>query len=129
MNKISTKYIMCQNVPTMHITHVYQPCISTSYKNISSMKCINHMLPSTCHPCASINMPTMCICQYVNHVHLPICQTCASTNILEVYQSFINYRSSYDSSIMYNMTNDMSQYVVQPYAKCMHHDIQQVCFQ
>jgi hypothetical protein len=27
----------------------------------------------------------------------------ASTNILEVYQSCINYRSSYDSSIMYNM--------------------------
>jgi hypothetical protein len=82
MNNISTKYIMYQNVPTMHNTHVHQPCTSTSYNVPKDI--IHGMYQShasiNISTCASTNMPTMCIHQYANHVHLPICQPCASTN-------------------------------------------------
>ena len=74
MNNISTKCIMYQNVPTMHNTHVHQPCTSIMCQKISSMKCIHHMP----------------IINYAKHVHLPICQPCASSNMIQpmcIYQS------------------------------------------
>jgi hypothetical protein len=68
MNNISTKCIMYRNVPTMHNTHVHQPCTSTMCQKISSMKSIHHM-------------PTMCIYQYPNMCIYQLCQSCASTNM------------------------------------------------
>ena len=63
MNNISTKYIMYQNVPTMHNTHVHQPCEKIQHPwNVSTICLYQHV--------------NMCIYQYANHVHPPICQPC-----------------------------------------------------
>jgi hypothetical protein len=89
--------------------------LTSSSGSHQSKPCTKHV-PIVYQSYASTNMPTMCIYQYANHVHLPICQqqnesSCmytkstikhvpinllvgASTNVLEVYQSCINYGSS-----------------------------------
>jgi hypothetical protein len=72
----------------------------------------------------------------INHVPT-ILLASASNNVPSMYQSCINYRSSYDSSrctnitipytsYIYQLINYVSQYVTQPYAKYIHQDIQQI---
>jgi hypothetical protein len=64
-----------------------------------------------CQSCASTNMPTMCIYQparsSIKHVPIKLLVG-ASSNVLEKYQSCINYRST----MMYNMITSSTH---QPY--------------
>jgi hypothetical protein len=86
--------------------------------------------------CASKSIPYIYATSSINHVPT-ILLASASNNVPSMYQSCINYRSSYDSSRCTNITipytscmcqliNYMSQYVTQPYAKYIHQDIQQI---
>ena len=119
MNKISTKYIM-------HNIHVNQSCTSTDiihgmyppYANMCIYQYANMCIYHLCQPCASINMP--------NKYHLWVYHHASSL----APSKYINHASTrYDSQccttwLSTQLTNYMSQYVAQPHAKCMHHDIQ-----
>ena len=101
MSKISTNYIMCQNVCSscttpMYINHVHQH--HAMCQKISVIECINHMHLSIwqyvhlpiCQPCASTNMPTMCIYQYAKQISSMSVPSCIITCTKKVYQPCIN---------------------------------------
>jgi hypothetical protein len=100
------------------MNQVPQPCISTI--NISTKhhnKCLNYIIPYIMYQSKCINhapnlnkmnynqdvFPYMYAISTINHVPI-ILLASASNNVPNMYQSRINYRSSYDSSMMYNIT-------------------------
>jgi hypothetical protein len=100
------------------MNQVPQPCISTI--NISTKhhnKCLNYIIPYIMYQRKCINhapnlnkmkynqdvFPYMYAISTINHVPI-ILLASASNNVPNMYQSRINYRSSYDSSMMYNIT-------------------------